>query len=120
MMKQGRPVVLVADDDESILRMLTAGLASACDVLTASDGAHAIDMFRLGQDHIDVVLLDLGMPGTSGYEALAQLQLLDPDVQVVVITGLEPDEERLPGVARIIHKPFRIDEVRNLVLELAG
>ena len=119
-MTDGKPTVLIVDDDESILTMLGKALGRTCDVLTASDGGQAIDMFRLGQDHIDVVLLDLGMPGMGGYEALAELQLMDPDVQVALITGLDPDEERLPGIARIMRKPFRPDEIQRLVQELAG
>ena len=38
------------------------------------------------------------MPHMRGYEALAKRQIMDPDVEVVVVTGLVPDQERLPGV----------------------
>lgn len=114
-MTDGKPTVLVVDDDESIMLLLQRSLASACDVLTATDGRQAVDMFRLGEDVIDVILLDLGMPGMSGYEALAELQLIDPDVKVAIITGMDPDEQRLPGVHAVLGKPFRPDDVVQLV-----
>ena len=54
----------------------------------------------------------------SGYETLAELQLIDADVKVVIITGLDPDEERLPGVAKILAKPFPaqvVDAVQGVI-----
>lgn len=117
-MTNGKPTVLIVDDDQMILDVLQKSLASECDVLTATDGQQAIDMFRLGEDVIDVILLDLGMPGMSGYEALAELQLLDPDVKVAIITGMDPDEQRLPGVHAVLGKPFRPADVVQLVRQV--
>ena len=119
-MRKDKIVVLVADDDETILHLIERSLQGVCDVLQARDGSQAVDMFRLGEDVIDLILLDLGMPKMSGYEALAELQLIDPDVNVAVITGLEPDPERLPGVRRILTKPFRPADVLALVDDLVS
>ena len=41
--------------------------------------------------------------------------MIDADVKVVIITGLDPDEERLPGVAKILAKPFRPAQVVDAV-----
>jgi DNA-binding response OmpR family regulator len=117
-MTDPKPTVLIVDDDPSILMLLQKSLSMSCAVLTAKDGTQALDVFRLQQDVIDLVLLDLGMPGLSGYDALAELQLLDPDVKVAIITGLDPDEERLPGVLGILCKPFRPDDVVQLVQQV--
>ncbi len=114
-MTNAKPTVLIVDDDPIIITLLQRALSSSCDILTATDGGQAIDMFHLGGDAIDLILLDLGMPGLSGYDALAELQLLDPDVKVIIITGLDPDEERLPGVLGVLAKPFRLDDVVKLV-----
>lgn len=115
VMTNAKPTILIVDDDENILHLLQKSLAPRFDVLTASEGAQAVDLFRLGEDVIEMILLDLGMPGISGYDALAELQLLDPDVKVVIITGLDPDEERLPGVKAVLRKPFRLTDVIDLV-----
>ena len=55
----------------------------------------------------------------SGCETLAELQLIDADVKVI-ITGLDPDEERLPGVAKILAKPFRPAQVVDAVQGVIG
>jgi len=70
-MAKDKPTILIVDDDESILQQLQKSLESRFDVLTATEGAQAIDIFRLGEDVIEMVLLDLGMPGVSGCDALA-------------------------------------------------
>ncbi len=117
-MTDAKPTILIVDDDPIVLALLQKLLAATCDVLTASAGRQAIDMFQLGEDTIDIILLDLGMPGLSGYDALAELQLLDPDVKVAIITGMDPDEERLPGVLGILGKPFRPSEVAEFVRQV--
>lgn len=119
-MTDGRPTILVVDDDASILKLIARALERDYDLLTATDGGQAVDTFRLGEDAIDLVLLDLGMPGMGGYEALAELQLIDADVRVVVITGLEADPDRLPGVAHILTKPFRPDGLLEVVARVLG
>ena len=54
-----------------------------------------------------------------GHKTLAELQLIDADVKVI-ITGLDPDEERLPGVAKILAKPFRPAQVVDAVQGVIG
>lgn len=110
-----RPTILVIDDDPSLLALLERTLATRADVMTAADATQGLSLFRVSCDTVDLILLDIGLPGMSGYEALAEIQLLDADVPVAVITGLEPDVERLPGVRGILAKPFRPEQVLELV-----
>ena len=119
-MPDTKPTILIVDDDVTVLTTLKMSLAPSYDVLTATDATEAVDMFRVGEDVIELILLDLGMPGMTGYEALAELQLIDADVKVVIITGLKPDEERLPGVAEILSKPFRPAQVVEVVQRVLG
>lgn len=108
--------ILVVDDEPAVRQFVAAVLhREGYTVLEAGDGGEALEVFRIRQEDIDLVMLDLGMPNMSGYEALAEMQVLDPDVQVAVITGLEPDEERLPGIRAILTKPFGPQEALGLV-----
>ncbi len=55
------------------------------------------------------------MPGISGYEALAEMQILDADVNVIVLTGMLPKEELLPGVKAILRKPYQSNHLLSPV-----
>lgn len=108
--------ILVVDDEQTVRQFVEAVLQrEGYSVLEASNGGEALDIFRIRQEDISLVLLDLGMPEMSGYEALAEIQVLDPDARVAIITGLEPDEERLPGIRGILTKPFSPQEALKLV-----
>lgn len=55
------------------------------------------------------------MPEMSGYETLAQMQVVDPDVKVIVITGTVAEQERLPGILGVLTKPFEAEQVLTAV-----
>lgn len=111
--------ILVVDDELAVRQFVEAVLQrEGYTVLEASDGNEALNIFRIRQEEISLVLLDLGMPDMSGYEALAEIQVLDPDAHVAIITGLEPDQERLPGIRGILTKPFGPQEALKLVRDI--
>lgn len=78
--------VLVADDSEAIREMLGSFLANlGYHTDLASDGQSAINLFRAHS--YDVIICDLQMPQLEGLEVLAQVKAIDPDVQVIILTG---------------------------------
>jgi signal transduction histidine kinase len=90
--------VLIADDDSGfrqVLRGLLAGIADR--VIETEDGDQALAVTK--QDHVDLVLADLRMPGTDGVTLLSQLPAAVP---AIVITGL--DMETPPRAAALLHK----------------
>lgn len=119
MAADARATVLVADDEGTIRTFVVNVLEQAGHTaLEAGDGSEAVEVFRVRQEEIDLVLLDLGMPGMSGYEALAEMQVLDPDGSYAIITGLTPDADLLPGVRAILTKPFSVKDILRLVDEV--
>ena len=80
--------VLVVDDDPTQRRLLQAAVERAgfaCRV--APDGESGLDMARNPSDGVDVMLLDLVMPGLSGMDVLTRLQEVRPDLPVMVLTA---------------------------------
>jgi len=116
--------VLVIEDSQVIQRLIEVCLRPAgFAVETAGDGRQGIAAAQ--ELHPDVVILDVGLPVMDGWEVLARL-MDDPataDLQVLVLTAHAQDEMRAQatgaGAAGFLTKPFRPDELRSAVVELA-
>ena len=108
--------ILVVDDQASIRGVLEVALSEAgADVRTAPDGAAGIEMVRL--NHPELILLDLAMPGMTGWQVLEALQgsPKTSSIPVVLQTSAEDyssfDRARKLKVAAFLSKPFRLSEV---------
>lgn len=82
--------VLIVDDDEELANLYTTFLESKYDVVTATGGEQALEKV---DDSIDVVLLDRQMPELSGDEVLARLAERGIDIQVAMLTAVEPERD---------------------------
>lgn len=109
--------VLIVDDDPAILKVLSRALGDRYEVRTAENGRAALLLASARRP--DLVLLDIAMPGTCGFDVLRQLKALSPDLGVVMVTG----DDRLEmiahafdrGATAYLTKPFRLAEVWGLV-----
>ncbi|HMK33691.1 MAG TPA: response regulator [Desulfomonilaceae bacterium] len=78
--------VLVVDDEESIRNLMRMTLElDGYEVFTATDGPDALDLLK--RTAAEVVLLDVRMPGMGGIEVLGRMKAMNPDVEVIIITG---------------------------------
>jgi PAS domain S-box-containing protein len=119
-----RLTILQVDDDELILATLPRLLEGAGHrMVTATSGQAALDLLLGGLD-VDLVILDLNMPGMNGTEALRHIRVVRPELPLLLATGfLDAATERLlqgdPLVASIV-KPFSLEELEAKLMELAG
>jgi DNA-binding NtrC family response regulator len=112
--KARRPRILVADDDNSLRRVLEFQLRDGgYDVLTAPDGLAALEMFTAQE--IDCLITDLRMPKLSGLELLRRAHAINRDVPVVVITAFGEVETAVEamraGAFDYITKPFNREQI---------
>ena len=113
---KGTETILVIDDDEGIRRLVDQVLHRyGYQVLTAEEGQEGLRFFR--NHTIDLVILDLSMPGLQGEEVLVELKLRDPDVKVILFTGFAPEPNALAAAQAIIYKPFPIESLVSTVRE---
>jgi two-component system sensor histidine kinase/response regulator len=111
--------LLVVDDDVAICRQLASGLATAgFQVVTANDAEGAIQ--QSAETPPDVAIVDLGMPGVSGYDVIRHLrQVQGAAVHVIVLTGQDDERSRTEafdaGTDDYILKPIGIAEIRRRV-----
>jgi DNA-binding NtrC family response regulator len=114
--------VLVIDDDPKVAWILSEGLSSSFEFVTARDGIEGIQM--VSTEKPDLILLDIKMPGMTGLEVLEKLNKQDPRPEVIMISGHGDTkyvvESMRLGAAEFIDKPFDVREVEihiNGVLE---
>jgi signal transduction histidine kinase/CheY-like chemotaxis protein len=112
----GSGLILIVDDDDYILQAVEVSLQSfGYSVLRANSGAAAIQIFQEQSEAIDLVLLDMLMPGMSGEETFRALGKIRSDVKVVLSTGYAPDQaaQRFneKGLAGFLRKPYDPDQL---------
>jgi DNA-binding NtrC family response regulator len=114
--------VLVIDDEKIVCDRLSTELERAGFVVEAyMDSAQALQ--RLAAEHFDLVITDIRMCGPSGIEVMNHVRDNHPMTKVIVITGfatVETAREVLKaGAVDFIPKPFKMNQLRELVLRLA-
>jgi two-component system, cell cycle sensor histidine kinase and response regulator CckA len=112
--------VLVVED-EGTLRLAVSKMLrkKGLSVIEAIDGSAAVDLFRVNERDIAVVLLDVTLPGLSGPEVFAELRRIRPDIKVIVTTAYG-QETTLPTVGgqkswAFIRKPYQLNDLWNLI-----
>lgn len=120
----GRPKIILVEDDNCSASFTLSALSSEYDVLHVKTGLAALDLIQ--NDLPDLVLLDVNMPGMSGYEVCRILRDNDDIglLPVIFLSGMDKDEERLAGYEAggddYLTKPVSIDELRSKIkLQLA-
>src|SRR5882762_4323751 len=115
-----RSVVLAVDDDPRVLGVYQAILETRYDVLTAPDGRAALDILQ--HRTVDVVLLDMLMPGLSGLGVLAALKRLGIETNVVMASAVNDSVTALEalrlGACDYLTKPFNVAELQQVLRRL--
>lgn len=114
---------LVVDDDEHVRELLNIYLSDmGYRVISAQSGKECIEKFKKYAKELDVVLLDIAMPGIDGIDALRELQWLNPEIPVIVCSGIPLEElkESLSefGETIVLEKPFDFEKLGECLLNL--
>lgn len=128
MSSDGRPTLLIVDDEPGNVRVLTEVLRDVGNLRIATSGDRALAL-GASDDPPDLILLDVEMPGLDGWETCRRLKA-DPrtaPIPVIFITGLQDERDEVrgfeAGAVDYVTKPFRPVVVRARVrtqLELKG
>jgi CheY-like chemotaxis protein len=118
----GHETILVIDDELHVRRLLTRILERAgYTVLQAEDGERGLSVFEQSRGAIDLVVLDVSMPGMGGAEVHERLVALAPGVKVILSSGYS-DDERIStilskGVRTFLRKPYKVASVLRAARE---
>ena len=109
--------ILVVDDEVGPRESLRMILKPIYEVYTATNGQEALQF--ISREKIDLVTLDLKMPGISGIDVLKEINKLNADIEVVIITGYgtltNAVEAIRYGAVDFISKPFNVAEIISIV-----
>jgi DNA-binding NtrC family response regulator len=112
-----KETILVVDDEAGPRESLRMILKPRYEVHTACDGQEALRLIK--NKDINVVTLDLNMPGLSGIEVLKEIRKLKPDTEVIIITGYgtltNAQEAMRFGAGDFISKPFKLADITSIV-----
>ncbi|TVR01389.1 MAG: PAS domain S-box protein [Desulfovibrionales bacterium] len=124
ILPQGRnATILVVDDDPQIRELTQEALEMfGYIVILASTGEEALAAYNEHGQAIDLVLLDLNMPGMGGNHCLQELLRRDPQIKVIIASGYTSaahgKDALVLGARRFLGKPYRLQEMATVVQEV--
>ena len=112
--------ILIADDEEAIRSLIARALRQDDhEVVTATDGAHALDVLGRERGAFELLLSDIRMPVMDGIALAHAAARAHPAVTILLMTGYADQRERAYGLDALIHdvltKPFSLGVMRTAV-----
>ncbi|MBF0527964.1 MAG: response regulator [Deltaproteobacteria bacterium] len=116
----GTETILLADDEASIRGFASTALQRfGYTVITATSGEEALEASIAQKEKIDLVILDIGMPGMGGHKCLQELLKIDRSVKVVIASGYSADahvkKSLDAGAIGYVGKPYQLNDLLNKV-----
>ena len=112
-----RPLILVAEDDESNVKLNKAIINNRCDVLWARNGQEMLNLYEQHGEQADVLLMDLKMPLMDGLEATRIIRQSSPDIPIIVQTAYafyeDQQQAMVAGATEVLVKPITLMALRN-------
>ncbi len=123
-MTGGKETILVVEDEDMLRELAESVLTSkGYNVVAASDGEEAVEIYERQWKEIDLVFSDYGLPKLSGSEVLKRMKTINPEVKFIFATGfVDPDRKSTllrNGAKEVILKPYKpaeiVDKVRDIL-----
>jgi two-component system, cell cycle response regulator CpdR len=114
--------VLIADDEESMRTLVARAIAmDGHEIVTAQDGAEALEILTRDNGAFDLLLTDIQMPVMDGIVLALSVARDFPDVVILLMTGFAHQRERASNLSAIAHdvitKPFSVADIRTAVAD---
>lgn len=121
--KGGHEKILLVDDEAAIREISSEMLDQyGYRVTTAQSGEEALEIYRKQGNDIDLVILDLGMPGMGGRKAMNAILDIDREAKIIIASGYNADirsqTDVLTGARAFINKPYRLTDMLGTVREI--
>ena len=114
-----KATILIVEDEDSMRRPLSTTLRKAgLTILEAGDGHAALDFLRTYEGRIDILLLDITLPGISSRRIFEAARLLRPRAEIIVTSAYAREKavaSLAASVAHFIRKPYRLADLMHLI-----
>ena len=115
--------ILVVDDEAPLLDIVNQVLSkNGYQVITADSGEEALDIYKKEVKNIDLVMLDIGMPGMGGHRCLKKILEINPDAAVIIASGYidneQLNESLAVGVSGFAAKPYKRPELLKIIRQV--
>lgn len=121
--KGGGETILLVDDEDALLETGQELLSlSGYTVLTAASGEEALDVLRENGEKVDLMIMDVMMPGMGGSKCLQEVLKIYPEMKVIMASGFIENEKKRTilntGAVGFIKKPYRINDLNEKIREV--
>lgn len=118
-------LVLVIDDEEAVREAVADILQyEGVKVITAVDGENGLTTFSTYKDDVELILLDLSMPGMSGAETYQEIKKIDPKVKIIISSGYDEEDAGKTFLRQeatgFLQKPYKMNHLVTKVREYLG
>ena len=112
-----RPLILVAEDDDSNFKLIKAIIGKRCDILWAMNGEDMVKLFRENREKAAAILMDIKMPIMNGLDATLIIREEDKEFPIIMQTAyaFASDRENAIqcGASEVLVKPITLSALRN-------
>ena len=116
-----RPLILVAEDDDSNFKLIKAIIGKKCDILWAKNGEEIIKLFHDNHEKAEAILMDIKMPIMTGIEATVEIRKEDTQIPIIMQTAyaFNSDKELAmqAGASQVLVKPITLSVLRDCLSE---
>ncbi len=116
-----RPLILVAEDDDSNFKLIKAIIGKKCEIHWAKNGLEMIKLFEEHKDNAKAILMDIKMPMMTGIEATVEIRKEDTQIPIIMQTAyaFNSDKELAmqSGASRVLVKPITLNVLRDCLSE---
>lgn len=112
-----RPLILVAEDDDSNFKLIKAIIGKKCEILWAKNGEEIVNLFKEHRDRVEAILMDIKMPVMTGLDATVIIREEDKELPIIMQTAyaFTTDRENALrcGASEVLVKPITLSALRN-------
>lgn len=116
-----RPLILVAEDDESNFKLIKAIIGKKCEILWAKNGIEIIKLFQEHRENAKAILMDIKMPLMTGIEATVEIRKEDKEIPIIMQTAYAFNSDKeiamRSGATRVLVKPITLNILRDCLSE---